>query len=110
MRIFLLVLSSMFAIAIACFSADSQSTDAGKKAEQRSCTPCHSMRLIDSQRLSSAAWAKEVDKMTGWGAIVPDRQLLIDYLSTQYSDSKPVPVPSSSGDSATPHAGSAHQN
>jgi hypothetical protein len=58
------------------------------------------MRLIDSQRLSAAAWAKEVDKMVGWGAIVPDRQLLIDYLSSQYSDSKPVPVPASSGNGA----------
>jgi hypothetical protein len=59
------------------------------------------MRLIDSQRLSAAAWAKEVDKMVGWGAIVPDRQLLIDYLSSQYSDAKPVPVPASSGNGVT---------
>jgi hypothetical protein len=95
MRKYLLVLG------IVCFCADSQDTEAGRKVEQGSCTPCHSMRLIDSQRLSAAAWAKEVDKMVGWGAIVPDRQLLIDYLSSQYSDAKPVPVPASSGNGVT---------
>ncbi|MFL6450421.1 MAG: hypothetical protein ACJ746_22475 [Bryobacteraceae bacterium] len=66
---------------------------AGKKAEQQSCLPCHSLRLIDSQRLSAATWQKEVDKMIGWGAVVPDRQLLIDYLSQHYSNTTPMPAP-----------------
>jgi hypothetical protein len=50
------------------------------------------------QRLSSAAWNKEVDKMIGWGAVVPDRKLLVDYLSEQYSDRKPVDAPDLTAD------------
>jgi hypothetical protein len=81
-----------------CFSAETTGTEAGRKQEQVSCVPCHSLRLVDSQRLSAAAWTKEVDKMIGWGAVVPNRQVLIDYLSAEYSDSKPVPTPARSGD------------
>jgi cytochrome c5 len=67
--------------------------EAGKKAEGQSCQLCHSLRLIDSQRLSAAAWQKEVDKMIGWGAVVPDRQVLVDYLSQHYGNTMPPPVP-----------------
>jgi hypothetical protein len=81
-----------------CFSAETTPTEAGRKQEEVSCVPCHSLRLVDSQRLSTAAWTKEVDKMIGWGAVVPDRQVLIDYLSANYSDSKPIPTPARSGD------------
>ncbi len=81
-------------------TAETPPADAGRKAEQRSCTPCHGLRLIDSQRLSRAAWTKEVDKMIGWGAMVPDRQALIDYLASEYSDLKPAPPAVLSGDGA----------
>jgi hypothetical protein len=81
-----------------CFAAEDTAMEAGRKQEQASCTPCHSLRLVDSQRLSAPAWAKEVDKMIGWGAIVGDRKALIEYLSTNYSDLKPVPIPARSGD------------
>jgi hypothetical protein len=77
--------------------ATDESTAAGKEAEQQACTACHSTRLIDSQRLSRAAWTRELDKMIGWGAPAAERQLLIDYLSSEYSDAKPVPTPASSG-------------
>jgi hypothetical protein len=42
------------------------------------------------QRLSKAAWTKEVDKMIKWGAVVDpkDRDALIDYLSTNLSADK----------------------
>lgn len=55
------------------------------------CTECHEARIILQQRLSKAAWTKEVDKMTKWGAVVDpaDRDLLIDYLSTNFSPDKP---------------------
>jgi hypothetical protein len=36
--------------------------------------------------------------MIGWGAVVPNRQVLVDYLSATYSDSKPVPTPARFGD------------
>ena len=81
-----------------CFSAGNTATETGRKLEQASCTPCHSLHLVDSQRLPAPAWTKEVEKMIGWGAIVRDRQALIEYLSTNYSDCKPVPIPARSRD------------
>lgn len=74
------------------------SADPGKQEEQRSCLPCHSLRLIESQRLSAAAWGKELDKMERWGAVIKDRQVLLDYLSQQYPDTKPPATPERSGD------------
>jgi hypothetical protein len=55
------------------------------------CTECHEARIILQQRLSKAAWAKEVDKMTKWGALVDpaDREALIDYLSENFNPDKP---------------------
>jgi mono/diheme cytochrome c family protein len=70
----------------------------GKKEEDFSCVQCHSLRLIHSQRLSKAAWSKELDKMAGWGAPIRDRQLLLDYLGEQYSDAKPMAPAERSGD------------
>ncbi|MGA9391462.1 MAG: hypothetical protein WBV69_13565 [Candidatus Sulfotelmatobacter sp.] len=56
------------------------------------CLECHEARIILQQRLSKAAWTKEVDKMTKWGAVVEpaDRDALIDYLSANFSPDKPV--------------------
>ena len=82
----------------ALLAADTELLERGRHAEQRECVPCHSLHLVESQRLSPAAWGKEIDKMAGWGAVVSDRQLLLDYLSQQYSDAKPVPRPDLSGD------------
>jgi mono/diheme cytochrome c family protein len=55
------------------------------------CMECHEARIILQQRLSKAAWTKEVDKMTKWGAVVDpaDRDALIDYLSSNFSPDKP---------------------
>lgn len=55
------------------------------------CLECHEARIIVQQRLSKAAWTKEVDKMVKWGAAVEatDRDALIDYLSTNFSPEKP---------------------
>lgn len=59
------------------------------------CTECHEARIILQQRLSKAAWTKEVDKMTKWGAVVDasDRDALIDYLSSNFSPEVPPYVP-----------------
>jgi hypothetical protein len=59
------------------------------------CTECHEARIILQQRLSKAAWTKEVDKMTKWGAVVEpsDRDALIDYLSTNFNPDKPAYEP-----------------
>ena len=55
------------------------------------CTECHEARIILQQRLTKAAWTKEVDKMMKWGAVVDaaDRDALVDYLSTNFSPDKP---------------------
>jgi hypothetical protein len=59
------------------------------------CLECHEARIILQQRLSKAAWGKEVDKMTKWGAVVDpaDRDALIDYLSENFSPDKPAYEP-----------------
>ena len=58
------------------------------------CTECHDARIIVQQRLSKAAWTKEVDKMTKWGALVDptDRDAFIDYLSANFGVDKPAYV------------------
>jgi mono/diheme cytochrome c family protein len=81
-------------------ATENPANESGKNAEATECVACHSLRLIHSQRLSAAAWAKEVDKMIGWGAPVRDRQALIDYLAAEYSNSKVIPNPVTSGDGA----------
>ena len=96
-RIILLCISISF-IGVS-LSKGTDDPEAGRKAEQRSCLPCHSLRLIEGQRLSASAWKKEVDKMLNWGAVVPDRDLLVDYLAQHYSNTQPPPNPVLSADS-----------
>jgi len=59
------------------------------------CLECHEARIILQQRLTKAAWTKEVDKMTKWGAVVDpaDRDALIDYLTTNFSPDQPPYTP-----------------
>ncbi len=59
------------------------------------CLECHEARIILQQRLSKAAWTKEVDKMKKWGAVVDpaDRDALIDYLSSNFSPDQPAYEP-----------------
>jgi mono/diheme cytochrome c family protein len=69
-----------------------------------SCLECHEARIILQQRLSKAAWTKEVDKMVKWGAVVDssDHDALIDYLSTNFSpDQPPYEPPRTSTDKAS---------
>ena len=70
------------------------------------CTECHEARIIVQQRLSKAAWTKEVDKMIKWGALVDpqDRDALIDYLSANFSVDKPEYLPERSRSSAAKKA------
>jgi mono/diheme cytochrome c family protein len=91
-------LATVFAAAL--WSADEATLERGKKEEQQSCVPCHSLRLIHSQRLSKATWTKELDKMTGWGTVIRDRDALLEYLLANYGDDKPVPAPAMSQDGA----------
>ncbi len=55
------------------------------------CLECHEARIVLQQRLTKAAWTKEVDKMVKWGALVDpaDHDALIDYLSVNFNPDKP---------------------
>jgi hypothetical protein len=92
----LLCLAGVAAGAALC--ADPAVVARGQKEESRSCIPCHSLRLIHSQRLSKAAWNKELDKMTGWGTVIADRDALIEYLVANFGDDKAPPPPAMSQD------------
>lgn len=81
----------------AAWAADQATLERGQK-EERTCVPCHSLRLVHSQRLSRAAWNKELDKMAGWGAKYTDRDALLEYLVANYGDDKPAGKPDMSGD------------
>ena len=62
------------------------------------CTECHEANIIVQQRLSKAAWTKEVDKMVKWGAVVDsaDRDSFIEYLSANFpADKAPEGAPRS---------------
>jgi mono/diheme cytochrome c family protein len=92
-----------FAVAASCvaaMAADQATLDAGKKAEQTGCVPCHSLRLVNAQRLPRAAWDRELNKMAGWGwtAKPEERAALLEYLVANYGDDKPVPPPEKSAD------------
>jgi hypothetical protein len=96
-----ILLAAGFVFAIIANAADQKESPATLTAElpagpmqakaTTACTECHEARIILQQRLSKAAWAKEVDKMTKWGAVVDaaDRDALIDYLSSNFSPDKP---------------------
>jgi hypothetical protein len=86
------------AAAVLVLAADQATLDRGQKEAGLSCTPCHSLRLVQSQRLSKAAWNKELDKMTGWGTKMTDREALLEYLVANYGDDKPPSPPAMSKD------------
>ena len=86
-----LVLSLAFAAAAS--SADQETLERGRKEEARVCLPCHSLRIVHSQRLSRATWIRELDKMAGWGTKYTDREALLEYLAANFGDDKPAPKP-----------------
>ncbi len=54
------------------------------------CLECHDAGIIVQQRLSKAAWTREVDKMIKWGALIDsgDRDAFIEYLTTNFPAEK----------------------
>ena len=86
--------------AIAAVAADQATLDAGKRAEQAGCVPCHSLRIVRSQRLSRAAWDRELTKMAGWGwtAKPEERTAVLEYLVATFGDDKPMAPFEKSGD------------
>ena len=59
---------------------------AGADIARMGCLTCHDAALIVQQRLSRDGWAREVEKMIGWGAVVDsaDRIGLVDYLTRHF--------------------------
>lgn len=91
----------LLAFACAAGAADQATLEKGQKEEQRTCLPCHSLRIIHSNRLSRAGWNKELDKMAGWGVKYADREALLEYLVSTYGDDKPVAPPEMSAEGRT---------
>jgi hypothetical protein len=94
-------LAAIAVIALASMSISAFSQPAAKPVEDlpagamkakatAACLGCHEARIIVQQRLTKAAWTKEVDKMVKWGAVVDsnDHDALVDYLSTNFSPDK----------------------
>jgi cytochrome c1 len=91
------ILTFLF-VAGAAFAADQATLERGRKEERHQCLPCHSLRLIHSQRLPRATWSKELDKMGGWGVKYTDRDGLLEYLAANFGDDKPATPPETSAD------------
>ena len=58
----------------------------GKAEVEAACYACHSADLLVQQRLSEKQWVASVEKMVGWGAIVPadQKSVVIKYLSRHF--------------------------
>ena len=63
-----------------------------KEKAKAGCLTCHEARIIVQQRLSEAAWTKELDKMIKWGAEVDpkDHDALIDYFTSNFGPDQPA--------------------
>jgi len=88
----------LLGVAMTACAADQTLIEKGQKEEQRACVPCHSLRIIHTNRLSRAGWNKELDKMAGWGTKYSDREAILEYLVAMYGDDKPVTPPEMSAD------------
>ena len=106
---FLLALSTVTLIAAQNAQTLNENLPGGAMQQKATtaCLECHEARIILQQRLSTATWAKEVDKMVKWGAVVDlnDRDALIDYLSTNFSPEQPAYIPTRTAREKTPGKG-----
>jgi hypothetical protein len=73
----------------------STSTASGQQSQQSAelppeCLVCHGSDLITQQKLSRAAWSRELDKMVRWGAAVPpnERERLLDSLAARFAPAR----------------------
>jgi mono/diheme cytochrome c family protein len=94
------IVISLLALTLAATAADQAVIEKGQKEEQRTCVPCHSLRIIHSNRLSRAGWNRELDKMAGWGTKYADRDAILEYLVATFGDDKPVTPPELTSDGA----------
>ena len=70
-------------------SARAQELPAGPGRDEivKRCVTCHETDLITQQRLTRAGWARSVDKMIRWGAVVEasEREPMLDYLAAHFT-------------------------
>jgi hypothetical protein len=89
-----LLFALMCATTVFAASSPNEQLPAGPMQEKAAgaCLSCHEARIIVQQRLSKAAWTREVDKMAKWGATVDpaDHDALVDYFSANFSPEKPA--------------------
>jgi mono/diheme cytochrome c family protein len=89
-------------LVVLAFAVDPQVVAHGEQETSRECIACHSLRLVRSQRLSKAAWNRELDKMAGWGAKYADREAILEYLVANFSDAQPPAPVTLTQDGSTP--------
>jgi cytochrome c5 len=66
------------------------------------CLTCHRADIIRAQRLSRAAWEREVDKMTAWGAQMSaiERSEVVNYLSERFGQKQALATDGDTGASS----------
>jgi hypothetical protein len=54
------------------------------------CTQCHTASRITEQHMTRDEWSKQLEKMEGLGAVIPDadRKGMLDYLSRNFGAQK----------------------
>jgi hypothetical protein len=57
---------------------------------KKTCSRCHPLAVIRAQKLSREEWDDEVRKMESMGAVVKNREALLDYLASTYGVKKKV--------------------
>ncbi len=93
------------AVAVALFTRSSPEADSGKQTlpllgtqlgqfpagpmkavADQACLNCHSADMTLQQRLTDKQWTAEIEKMAGWGAVVPEEQkaALVAYLAEHF--------------------------
>ncbi len=67
-------------------SHDEKAVAAGEAVYKGACRTCHTDDLAEQQRLTSAGWGREVDKMVRWGAKVSaeEKPNLVAYLTSRW--------------------------
>lgn len=71
----------------------------GSDVLRSACVTCHGSELISQQRLTRDGWARELDKMTGWGAVLTpaDRGALLDHLAERFGPDARAAAPADPG-------------
>ena len=83
-------------------SQDTTLPDApGVEIARAKCLSCHGADMIVGQRLSSAGWGREIDKMVRWGATITpqEREVLQPYLAQHFAP-RPAASHAATGSSA----------